>query len=150
MSLSRALVPVDKKSAAYRAVQAMSKKDSSIDPDDPMQLDLYRSLRTSFGRVSATTFKRWLEARDDDTMGTSFRISVWCVPKRNFPHGLPSDIAEHEVTEEELDYAKRNGGCTDNADLSQFYLVDQCVPRKLLGKSVATVDFTKKNLKDSL
>ena len=82
-------------------------------------------------------------------MATSFRITMWCVPRKNFPLGLPADMVEHAVTEEELNYAQRTGGCTGNADLSQFYLIDQCVPRKLLGKSVATLDF-QKNRKDGL
>ena len=89
MSLSREMVPVDKKSSAYRSVLAMSKKDSSINAEDPMQLELYRSLRSSYERVTIKEFKRWLESREDESMSTAFHITVWCVPQEKLPQWSP-------------------------------------------------------------
>ena len=77
--------------------------------------------------------------------GRRFHITVWCVPRKNFPNGLPTTIAEHEVGENELKDAQRTGGFTGNADLSTFYLIDQVVPRELLSKSVGLLDFAKKS-----
>ena len=125
----------------------MSEREPSINPTDAFQVDLYESLRSSHDRVTVKEFKRWLAAKNKDTMSTSYKITIWCVPKENFPDGLPADFADRELTEDKVKTLQRTGGFTGNADFSACYLIDDCVEKAKLGPNVGSVEFVKQAAK---
>ena len=67
----------------------------------------------------------------------------WCVPKTNFPNGLPDAIKECVEDPNALVSAQLHAGCSTVAsfDSDNFYIVDKVIPRTSLGKGVTTLKF---------
>ena len=59
----------------------------------------------------------------------------WCIPKTNFPNGLPQDIKEAVVQPDAEDDTWGVPGSKFDAD--NFYIVDQVIERARLGKGVS-------------
>jgi hypothetical protein len=90
-------------------------------------------------RVTGQSFMDYLRSQVNDIGwgGTIFR-HFWAVPKSSFPGGLPPAAAEALVPDAELDDMEVRGGVT--LDRQTYYVVDQVVARKSLGRDVHTLE----------
>ena len=130
--------------SAQRALSAMSKKDHTIQPTNPAHIALYEELRETHARISVSLFKRWLSAKHVQSMETTYLTRIWCVPKQNFPDGLPEGLAEFVKTQDEITQLQRRGGITGSVDRSSCYLIDDCVEKHRLGPNVSAINFSRK------
>ena len=72
-------------------------------------------------------------------MGAVSEEEYWCVPKTNFPNGLPDAIKEYLVDPNTFDYGSNENCSKFGSD--NFYAVDKAIPRTSLGKGVTTLKF---------
>ena len=72
-------------------------------------------------------------------MGTVTEEEYWCVPKTNFPNGLPDAIKECVEDPNALESAQLHGNAQFDSD--NFYIVDKAIPCTSLGKGVTTLKF---------
>ena len=89
--------------------------------------------------MRAESFVGWLQkSKAEMSVGSGCKWEHWCVPRTNFPTGLPDQIAQCEVRGELLaEVLLKN----QSVDHEMFFVIDQQIPRDKLGQGV-TVLFT--------
>ena len=134
MSLQSSIAPVTQFDAD-RALRKYASMGHVVDACNPDHIQAYMTLRTWHKRISADVFVKYLADRKTDVAtGASSRLQYWGVPKRNFPNGLPEAMRDAEVSGGDLEaLAAANGG---EIDTQAYYVVDQQVERRMLGKDV--------------
>ena len=118
---------------ARNCLMAFKRNNFAVDPDNKEHLEKYQKMRMTCARVSPAMFMKFLDTGKEVTSaGTKSSILYWCVPKANFPKGLPAKLKAGEVAAEE-------DNAPPDVDREEFYVLDQCIPRDQLGKNVWTV-----------
>ena len=87
-------------------------------------------------------FLNFLNSKESNVViGASAETKHWAVPKANFPAGLPQDIEDAIVDEEQLAELEAMGGDSTRIDPNTYYVIDKVIDRKRLGKGVVTLKF---------
>ena len=78
------------------------------------------------------------KAKSEISSGTVTEEEYWCVPKTNFPNGLPDAIKEFVEDPNALESMQLHAGCSavPSFDSANFYIVDKAISRTSLGKDV--------------
>ena len=126
---------------AVRALKRFAKSGlTDIDPDNKDHVSSYLTLRATVGRVDGKRLSHYLANKKANIQhGAASEMEYWGVPKTNFPDGLPEDIQEALVAQEDLQEAEVLGGGTFDHEL--YYIIDKCVPRHRLRKNVRSLKF---------
>ena len=112
-----------------------------FDDKDAQQCRLYLQMRLTNPRASAEKFLRFMkDAKQDITMGAQAETKYWGVPKHNFPHGPPEDIASAIVDENTLAEMEAQSGDL-KIDTNAYFVVDKVIDRHRLGMGVVTLKF---------
>ena len=115
------------------SLMAFKRQSFAVEPDNKEQQDKYREMRLKFARVSPAMFMKFLDTgKEMVSAGASSAMSFWIVPKMNFPKGLPPKIKAAEI-------GANDEHAPQDVDHDNFYVIDQCIPRELLGKGVWVV-----------
>ena len=96
-------------------------------------------MRQVSSRISPQSLMRQLKSQVKTIgAGTKFCMLYWAVPKASWPSGLPPAAADALVPEDQLVDMELQGGAT--VDSEAYYIVDQVVPREVLGKGVQSLE----------
>ena len=118
------------KEQVRNSLLAFKRQNYPVDPDNLERQEKHRQMRLKFNRVSPAQFIKYLDTgKEEQKAGVSSSIAYWVAPKTNFPKGLPPKLKTAEV-DEDADNAPQE------VDRNEFFVVDQCVPREQLAKSV--------------
>ena len=113
---------------------------TTVDPDNIRHIELYQHLRKTMDRIYPKTFLLHLNgAKQETTAGSGWAIKYWGVPKKNFPEGLPPDIAAAEKSPDAIQELELAGGSNTKVDTDNLYVIDKKIPRKDLGDDVVTL-----------
>ena len=114
------------------ALRGFKRNNFDLDPDNEEHVKAYQEMRNTKKRVTAPILMKYLESRMS-TLDVSERVTenFWAVPKQNFQKGLPQRIADARIDV--------SGWIKLQVDKEAYYIIDQCIPRDLLGKGVSTV-----------
>jgi len=127
------------KSSAEIALSGYKRAGFDVDPRGPDQIAVCCTLRRVLGRVSGQTFMNQLKSQVKDIgVGTKFCMHFWAVPKASWPGGLPPAAADALVPDHQLVDMELRGGAT--VDSEAYYIVDQVVPREVLGKGLQSLE----------
>ena len=75
----------------------------NCEPHNPAHQRMYLQLRATCARADGQTFLTFLNSNQQSVViGAKAETKHWAVPKANFPAGLPQDIEEAIVDEEQL------------------------------------------------
>ena len=79
---------------AKRALQRFRNNGHLLDPDNEDHVTAYLVTSQPMGRVTPRKIRLYLKASEQHMEhGSQSYMKYWCVPKANFPDGLPSDVA---------------------------------------------------------
>ena len=117
---------------------------TTLDPDNEDHVQAYQKLRLMMAHVNPKKLMEFMKkSKSEISMGSSTEEEYWCVPKTNFPNGLPDAIKEMVVDPNALVQTQTNNGCTtiQSIDSENFWVVDKAISRSLLGKGTYTLKF---------
>ena len=128
------------KTDAERAIKAYEKGWPQVDHTNAEQVQAYMEMRQWSKRITGEAFVKYLQKRKVNvTTGSRNVLPYWGVPKENFPSGLPETLLASELSASESAGMELMGGA--EIDTDGYFIVDQVVERKLLGKKVRVFEF---------
>ena len=97
---------------SQRSLARMQKAgNADMDPGNKKCVDAYLALRKCSHRITASALRDFMKARVKEIgQGARERVEFWGVPKTNFPSGLPTNVSNWEVSEDDLQEAEVAGG----------------------------------------
>jgi hypothetical protein len=111
-----------------------------LDAKDPAHVAAYKVLRQTQTRVCPFKLLQYLQCHQKDLKhGSVDAVEFWGVPIENFPNGLPSDIGDCRMTEEDMEKYELLGDT--KCDMERYYIIDQQAKRHVLGKEVHIFKF---------
>ena len=76
---------------------------ADLDPKDSVHVAAYKILRQTTDRVCPHKLVQYIFGRQQNLKhGSEDAVEFWGVPIENFPNGLPSDIEDCRMTEEDM------------------------------------------------
>ena len=97
-------------------------------------------LRQTQTRVCPRKLLQYIVGQKKDLKhGSEDAVEFWGVPIENFPNGLPSDIEDCRMTEEDMEKYELLGDT--KCDMERYYIIDKQAKRHVLGKEVHSFKF---------
>ena len=113
---------------------------AAIDPNDSVHVAAYKILRHTTDRVCPHKLVQYIFGRQQNLKhGSEDAVEFWGVPIENFPNGLPADIADCCMTEEQMEKYELLGDT--QCDMERYYIIDKQAKRHVLGKEVHSFKF---------
>ena len=121
--------------AAETALAGYKRAGFDADPHNPDHIAAYVAMRQFSLRVSPQAFMNSLKNQVKQvTSGAKVKRQYWAVPKVNFPLGLPPDLADCVIAQDQIELMEVTGGGTIDTDT--YHILDQQATRQSLGKNV--------------
>ena len=132
--------PTHAQTQAVLAMRRFQKSNPTLDSNNPDHINAYIALKSGVARVSGAQIEAYLaSAKSSLHHGASNTLTMWAVPKGNWPNGLPPNLLEHAKSASDFtDMALVDGG---ELDMVNYYIIDEVVPRTDLGQMVRTLTF---------
>ena len=118
---------------AERALKKLARQGWACDPHNELHKHVYLQLRSHYYSVKGQTLERYLNSAQSNVVcESSSHRNLWAVPKSNFAAGLPEDIEDAMVPQEQFSDMEALG-----FDLQFFrqyyYVIDKGIPQCRLG-----------------
>ena len=127
---------------AKQALARMKRAGHAVNPLDPDHTRAYIMLRQQRGTVDGATMVEYLERTTSQTkqhVGGSTTVEYWGVPKTNFDGKPPTHWGESLMHPDTMAMLESVGG--QQINWTDYFVVDQEIPRKGLGCHVVTYAF---------
>ena len=129
---------VDQVKAALRRFVSLGHDE--LDCKNPAHVDAYKILRQTQNRVDPHKLLQYLKNQKKNLKhGSVDAVEFWGVQIENFPNGLPSDIEDCRMTEEDMEKYELLGDT--KCDMERYYIIDKQAKRHVLGKEVHSFKF---------
>jgi len=125
--------------AVAQSLRRFQRAGYELDWRNPDHVAAYQLARESGARVSPQAVLAILQSKQlSHQSAATFSSDFWLVPRSNFQHGLPPEVASNVVSEDEL---VNNYAVPAEFDLAPVLVVDTSCPRSLLGPRVKKMSF---------